>query len=139
MLHLAVSDSRLNLHKQVGDRPWKDIYAVQVNKPPKRSVLAQVCSQITNKVAPGEGSIPSPTGQREEDAPLPKGRARRQTVRMRSSRSCSWLTTEGAFVKGHDPLAVFGNAMTSRIEDSPAINMIVRSRPKPMPPCGGMP
>ncbi len=67
MLHLAVSDSRLNLLKQVGDGPWKDIYAVQVNKPPKRNVLAQVCSQITNKVERAEGSIPSRPGQCSEN------------------------------------------------------------------------
>ncbi len=65
MLHLAVSDSRLNLPKQVGGRPWKDIYAVQANKPPKRCVLAQVWARSrarssTSRVAqaplPGNGT-----------------------------------------------------------------------------------
>ena len=35
--------------------------------------------------------------------------------------------------------AVFGNAMTSRIDGSPASSATMRSRPSAMPPCGGVP
>ena len=37
------------------------------------------------------------------------------------------------------PLAVFGNAMTSRIELSPARIIEKRSMPSAIPPCGGVP
>ena len=58
---------------------------------------------------------------------------------MRSS--CSWRasTGAGAPVMGSDPEEVLGKAMTSRIDDSPASSMTMRSKPRPMPPCGGAP
>src|ERR1041385_687589 len=34
-------------------------------------------------------------------------------------------------------LAVFGNAITSRMLSRPPSSMMMRSRPMPMPPCGG--
>ena len=34
---------------------------------------------------------------------------------------------------------VFGKAMTSRIDFSPASSAIMRSIPRAMPPCGGVP
>ena len=40
---------------------------------------------------------------------------------------------------GPSPLAVFGNAITSRIESRPAMSATMRSRPSAMPPCGGAP
>lgn len=51
----------------------------------------------------------------------------------------SWLNCEGsmdagAFVNRHRAVVDFGNAITSRIEVSPAINMTNRSKPYAMPP-----
>ena len=45
----------------------------------------------------------------------------------------------GAPVKGSAPLAVLGNAMTSRIESDPVSSAHTRSRPSAIPPCGGGP
>ena len=36
-------------------------------------------------------------------------------------------------------VAVFGNAMTSRMLSAPAISITSRSTPNAMPPCGGAP
>ena len=57
------------------------------------------------------------------------GRGRRPT-------SDSWRASAalGAPVMGSPPLAVLGNAITSRMDDAPAISITRRSRPKAMPP-----
>jgi len=49
------------------------------------------------------------------------------------------LTVEGASVSRQEAFWVFGNAMTSRMESARVISMIRRSKPKAMPPCGGVP
>ena len=56
-----------------------------------------------------------------------------------SSASCAASTAAGAPVSGSDPLAVFGNAITSRIDSRPARIATIRSMPNAMPPCGGAP
>ncbi len=56
-----------------------------------------------------------------------------------SSRSWASLTSEGASVIRSVALAVFGKAMTSRMEGSPARIEMIRSRPRAMPPWGGVP
>jgi tricorn protease len=48
-------------------------------------------------------------------------------------------TVDGASHMRSVPFAVLGNAITSRIEVSPASNITNRSRPKAMPPWGGAP
>ena len=48
-------------------------------------------------------------------------------------------TAAGAPVSGSEPLAVFGKAMTSRIDSRPSRSATMRSMPKAMPPCGGAP
>ena len=58
---------------------------------------------------------------------------------MDSSRSCASGTGEGAAVSGQAADWVLGKAITSRIEETPAISMTRRSRPKAIPPCGGQP
>jgi hypothetical protein len=45
----------------------------------------------------------------------------------------------GAPVSGSPPLAVFGKAITSRIESEPVSRAHTRSRPNAIPPCGGGP
>ena len=45
----------------------------------------------------------------------------------------------GAPVNGSPPLAVFGNAITSRIDWAPASSAHRRSIPNAIPPCGGGP
>ena len=58
---------------------------------------------------------------------------------MPTSRSCSSSTGAGAPVSASAPDAVFGKAITSRIESAPARRWTIRSSPKAMPPCGGAP
>src|SRR5471032_267679 len=58
---------------------------------------------------------------------------------MWSSRSCFASTGDGALAIRSTALAVFGKAITSRIDDSPARMATIRSRPRAMPPCGGVP
>lgn len=45
----------------------------------------------------------------------------------------------GAWVSGSNPPPVFGKAMTSRIESTPASSAVIRSQPNAIPPCGGGP
>ena len=45
----------------------------------------------------------------------------------------------GAPVSGSPPLAVLGNAITSRIESLPVNSAQTRSKPSAIPPCGGGP
>src|SRR5262247_687120 len=45
----------------------------------------------------------------------------------------------GAPVNGSLPDAVFGNAITSRIDSAPASSAHIRSNPNAIPPCGGGP
>ena len=61
------------------------------------------------------------------------------TIFSESSMSCSMLTFEGASVIASVAFWVFGKAMTSRIDGAPVMIMIRRSKPKAMPPCGGVP
>src|SRR5512146_407461 len=56
-----------------------------------------------------------------------------------SSRRRAAVVGAGAPVSGSDPLAVFGNAITSRMLDSPARSAMKRSIPRAKPPCGGAP
>jgi len=57
------------------------------------------------------------------------------TVDLRESwLSCEGSTDAGAFVSKHRAAVDFGNAITSRIEVSPASNMTNRSNPYAMPP-----
>ena len=58
---------------------------------------------------------------------------------MPSSASWRASTGAGAPVSGSEPLAVFGNAITSRIESRPAMIATIRSMPSAIPPCGGAP
>ena len=55
--------------------------------------------------------------------------------------SLSWRasTGAGAPVSGSAPLAAFGKAITSRIDDAPASSATMRSMPNAIPPCGGAP
>ena len=55
-------------------------------------------------------------------------------MRRCSSRSCLASTGEGAADIRSTAAAVLGNAITSRIEDSPARSATMRSRPSAMPP-----
>ena len=72
-------------------------------------------------------------------APSGSGLAGGAASRSPSSASCASSTAAGAPVSGSAPLAVFGKAITSRIESSPAISAAMRSMPSAMPPCGGAP
>ena len=67
------------------------------------------------------------------------GVPRRCASRTPTSRSCSGATGAGAPVRGSEPVAVFGKAITSRIDGSPASSITIRSRPNAMPPWGGAP
>ena len=57
----------------------------------------------------------------------------RQGRRTPSSRSCARRPPPGAPVSGSAPVAVFGKAITSRIDRSPASSITMRSRPRAMP------
>ena len=59
--------------------------------------------------------------------------------RTPTSASCCESTAAGAPVSGSEPEAVFGNAITSRIESRPARIATIRSIPSARPPCGGAP
>src|SRR5579863_48984 len=61
------------------------------------------------------------------------------STRICSSWSWTSLTGEGASVIRQIPFCVFGKAITSRIELSPARSMTRRSSPKAIPPWGGAP
>src|SRR6185312_11333668 len=56
-----------------------------------------------------------------------------------SSRNCFGSTVEGDPAMRSTALAVFGKAITSRIDDSPARIATIRSSPRAMPPWGGVP
>ena len=56
-----------------------------------------------------------------------------------TSASCAVSTAAGAPVSGSEPEAVFGNAITSRIESRLARIATIRSMPSASPPCGGAP
>src|SRR6185312_6387639 len=56
-----------------------------------------------------------------------------------SSRNCFGSTVEGDPAMRSTALAVLGNAITSRIDDSPASRATMRSSPSAIPPCGGVP
>jgi len=56
-----------------------------------------------------------------------------------NSISCSTLTRDGASVSGQAAFCVFGKAITSRIESAPVIIITNRSKPKAIPPWGGVP
>ena len=56
-----------------------------------------------------------------------------------SSRNCFSFTVDGAPAIRSCAWAVFGNAITSRIDGSPHMIATVRSRPIAIPPCGGVP
>jgi hypothetical protein len=60
-------------------------------------------------------------------------------VRRALARRCRSSIGAGAPVSGSDPVAVFGNAMTSRIESLPERIAAMRSMPNAIPPCGGAP
>jgi len=53
------------------------------------------------------------------------------------SRSCFGSTPPGESVMRQVPLAVLGNAITSRMLGVPQRIAISRSKPSAMPPCGG--
>ena len=57
----------------------------------------------------------------------------------RAPGAASGLTGVGASVRGHVPFWVLGNAMTSRMESTPARMATIRSSPNAMPPIGGAP
>jgi hypothetical protein len=52
---------------------------------------------------------------------------------------CAGVMGVGAPVNGSPPLAVFGNAITSRIESEPERSAHTRSIPSAIPPWGGGP
>ena len=56
-----------------------------------------------------------------------------------NSASCEPSTLLGASVSRSLALAVFGNAIVSRRFVEPDNNMTIRSNPKAIPPCGGVP
>ena len=56
-----------------------------------------------------------------------------------SSSSCDGSTAPGAFTKRQLACAVFGKAITSRIDSPPASIAHSRSTPSASPPCGGAP
>ena len=58
---------------------------------------------------------------------------------MAASFRCAGVIGVGAPVSGSPPLAVLGNAITSRIESEPVNSAHTRSRPSAIPPCGGGP
>src|SRR4029079_13627968 len=58
---------------------------------------------------------------------------------MCKSLSCLGLTLDGAPAIKSTACAVLGNAMTSRIDGSAHRIATMRSRPRAMPPCGGVP
>ncbi len=58
---------------------------------------------------------------------------------MPLSLRCAGVIGVGAPVNGSPPLAVFGKAITSRIDCAPASKAHKRSIPKAIPPCGGGP
>src|SRR5690606_23746799 len=71
-------------------------------------------------------------------------RSTRPVVGQDSVRRCSSFSWRGSTVDGAPAIrstaaAVFGNAMTSRIDGSPARIATIRSRPSAMPPWGGAP
>ena len=59
--------------------------------------------------------------------------------RIPNSLNCSFPTPEGDSAIRSCAAVVFGNAITSRIDFSPAINITTRSIPSAIPPCGGVP
>src|SRR5437867_9429760 len=56
-----------------------------------------------------------------------------------NSFNCASLTGVGAFTIRSTARAVLGNGITSRKLSAPARIITIRSRPKAMPPCGGVP
>ena len=74
------------------------------------------------------------TSSRRLSAPSAASRAR-----CRARRAARATRGPGDSVMRSVPEAVFGNAITSRIEDEPVRIMSMRSRPSAMPPCGGAP
>ncbi len=67
------------------------------------------------------------------------GAAALGTKSMPASARCASVIGVGAPVRGSPPDAVFGKAITSRIDEAPASSATSRSSPKAMPPCGGGP
>src|SRR5579862_2541048 len=61
------------------------------------------------------------------------------STRTCSSLSCFASTVDGAPAMRSTACAVLGNAITSRIDAPPHMIETMRSRPKAMPPCGGVP
>src|ERR1044071_7064951 len=57
----------------------------------------------------------------------------------RSSFNCLESTGDGALDIASTAAAVFGKAITSRIDDSFARIAVMRSSPRAIPPCGGVP
>ena len=57
-----------------------------------------------------------------------------QLAQLRADRPC-----DGASHMRSTAWVVFGNGMTSRIDDSPASRAQIRSSPSARPPCGGVP
>lgn len=56
-----------------------------------------------------------------------------------SSRSCSFVGSDGASIIRSSARWFIGNMMTSRMFDSSASSMTMRSTPSAQPPCGGAP
>jgi hypothetical protein len=61
------------------------------------------------------------------------------TASTPASLRCAAVMGAGAAVSGSKPPPVFGNAMTSRIDDALLSRAQMRSQPKAMPPWGGAP
>jgi hypothetical protein len=60
-------------------------------------------------------------------------------IAMPSWSSCSLSTVDGDSAIKSTAAVVLPKAMTSRMDFSPARSMTTRSRPRAMPPCGGVP
>jgi len=104
-----------------------------------------VCSWRPRKGTPGDSLLQGDRGPGTRDRANPgfpePGFSRTWNPRQRkcNSFSCFALTLDGASAMRSTACAVFGNAMTSRIEFSAQRIATIRSRPSAMPPCGGVP
>ncbi len=98
----------------------------------------------TSSATSGRGTLAIKPASARPVRNLSNGRAGRRRYgphasRKPSSRSCSGSTGAGAPVSGSAPEADFGNAITSRIDSTPASAATIRSIPIAMPPWGGAP
>ncbi len=135
---LAAAAWELNLLLQARVPPGTD-HGPSLSGAPIPLVLAQRMRRLANKLEPLSTLAPAAAcggcwrALDRAVRPAPAG------AQARAPAAAARSTGAGAPVSRSDPLAVFGKAITSRIESRPASSATIRSRPNAIPPSGGAP